>query len=359
MCEPMKPAPPVTRKRDEGAISVREQRVKYGGAGGIKSMNRTAGRAPGPGGGGEHVVGRLDTLVFPDPPALEAKLVQHALRGLIRRIGHRDHPGRPDGAQTVGDQRARRLGGDPRPQAPAPAGRRPRRPARPASGSARHAEERAVAARLHPPEAERLVVAPRSLQDAQAPALPRLRRGLHPGRAAHVSHHLGIDVERDQVGHVGRRPAGAGEDAASRASGTSRAPLLAHPARGRGRLDCPGPHGYCSSTQMLRSLPAPSVTLPPKEVLMRRVLILGFALLFVVGLGLVPPASAQTKDDTLVYALQSDIDNWDPPNSVLRESDHPRLPRLRPPGRARPQDPQGGAEPGTCPGRRSTTPPGR
>jgi peptide/nickel transport system substrate-binding protein len=29
---------------------------------------------------------------------------------------------------------------------------------------------------------------------------------------------------------------------------------------------------------------------------------------------------AQTKDDTLVYALQSDMQNWDPPNSVLRES---------------------------------------
>jgi peptide/nickel transport system substrate-binding protein len=34
------------------------------------------------------------------------------------------------------------------------------------------------------------------------------------------------------------------------------------------------------------------------------------------------PASlfAQTKDDTIVYALQSDVQNWDPPNSVLRES---------------------------------------
>ena len=29
---------------------------------------------------------------------------------------------------------------------------------------------------------------------------------------------------------------------------------------------------------------------------------------------------AQTKDDTIVYALQSDMQNWDPPNSVLRES---------------------------------------
>jgi hypothetical protein len=29
---------------------------------------------------------------------------------------------------------------------------------------------------------------------------------------------------------------------------------------------------------------------------------------------------AQTKDDTIVYALQSDIDTWDPPGSVLREA---------------------------------------
>ena len=31
-------------------------------------------------------------------------------------------------------------------------------------------------------------------------------------------------------------------------------------------------------------------------------------------------AAAQTKEDTLVYALQSDVDSWDPPNSVLREA---------------------------------------
>jgi peptide/nickel transport system substrate-binding protein len=29
---------------------------------------------------------------------------------------------------------------------------------------------------------------------------------------------------------------------------------------------------------------------------------------------------AQTRDETVVYALQSDVQNWDPPNSVLRES---------------------------------------
>jgi len=29
---------------------------------------------------------------------------------------------------------------------------------------------------------------------------------------------------------------------------------------------------------------------------------------------------AQTKDDTVVYAMQSDVQNWDPPNSVLREN---------------------------------------
>jgi peptide/nickel transport system substrate-binding protein len=31
-------------------------------------------------------------------------------------------------------------------------------------------------------------------------------------------------------------------------------------------------------------------------------------------------AFAQTKEDTLVYALQSDVDSWDPPASVLREA---------------------------------------
>ncbi len=31
-------------------------------------------------------------------------------------------------------------------------------------------------------------------------------------------------------------------------------------------------------------------------------------------------AAAQTTDDTIVYAIQSDMQNWDPPNSVLRES---------------------------------------
>src|SRR6266850_4470454 len=29
---------------------------------------------------------------------------------------------------------------------------------------------------------------------------------------------------------------------------------------------------------------------------------------------------AQTRDETVIYALQSDVQNWDPPNSVLRES---------------------------------------
>jgi peptide/nickel transport system substrate-binding protein len=51
---------------------------------------------------------------------------------------------------------------------------------------------------------------------------------------------------------------------------------------------------------------------------MCRVTILGLSLL----LGLLVPAAlrAQTKDDTVVYALQSDVNTWDPPNSVLREA---------------------------------------
>ena len=46
------------------------------------------------------------------------------------------------------------------------------------------------------------------------------------------------------------------------------------------------------------------------------------AMLLLLALVLVLPAApvAQTKDDTLVYALQSDVDSWDPPNSVLREA---------------------------------------
>src|SRR2546422_733169 len=42
--------------------------------------------------------------------------------------------------------------------------------------------------------------------------------------------------------------------------------------------------------------------------------------LFALVVSLPATATAQTKDDTLVYALQSDMQNWDPPNSVLRES---------------------------------------
>ena len=45
------------------------------------------------------------------------------------------------------------------------------------------------------------------------------------------------------------------------------------------------------------------------------------ALIVLVVLALsAPTASAQTRDDTVVYAIQSDMQNWDPPNSVLRES---------------------------------------
>ncbi len=57
-----------------------------------------------------------------------------------------------------------------------------------------------------------------------------------------------------------------------------------------------------------------------KEEVMARPLALGFALLLAFGLLAPAELQAQTKDDTLVYALQSDVQNWDPPNSVLRES---------------------------------------
>ncbi|HXJ81469.1 MAG TPA: ABC transporter substrate-binding protein [Candidatus Methylomirabilis sp.] len=54
--------------------------------------------------------------------------------------------------------------------------------------------------------------------------------------------------------------------------------------------------------------------------MMVRTFTLAGALLLAVAWGGVPTADAQTKDDTVVYALQSDVDTWDPPNSVLREA---------------------------------------
>jgi peptide/nickel transport system substrate-binding protein len=53
---------------------------------------------------------------------------------------------------------------------------------------------------------------------------------------------------------------------------------------------------------------------------MRRSMAIGCSVVLLLTLAWLPPAEAQTKDDTLVYALQSDIDTWDPPNSVLREA---------------------------------------
>ena len=53
---------------------------------------------------------------------------------------------------------------------------------------------------------------------------------------------------------------------------------------------------------------------------MRRTLTIVLALALSLGLADARDVSAQTKDDTVVYAVQGDIPNWDPPNSVLRES---------------------------------------
>src|SRR5213080_2938165 len=53
---------------------------------------------------------------------------------------------------------------------------------------------------------------------------------------------------------------------------------------------------------------------------MARATALGLVPLFVLALLTPADVLAQTKDDTIVYALQSDVQNWDPPNSVLRES---------------------------------------
>ena len=53
---------------------------------------------------------------------------------------------------------------------------------------------------------------------------------------------------------------------------------------------------------------------------MARALQLTVAFLVALVIALPGAAPAQTKEDTIVYALQSDVDNWDPPNSVLREA---------------------------------------
>ena len=53
---------------------------------------------------------------------------------------------------------------------------------------------------------------------------------------------------------------------------------------------------------------------------MARMLTLATVLLLALALGSARDTGAQTKDDTVVYALQSDVDTWDPPNSVLREA---------------------------------------
>jgi peptide/nickel transport system substrate-binding protein len=57
-----------------------------------------------------------------------------------------------------------------------------------------------------------------------------------------------------------------------------------------------------------------------KEDVMARAVTIGSLLLLALTLLTPTGVLAQTKDDTLVYALQSDVQNWDPPNSVLRES---------------------------------------
>jgi peptide/nickel transport system substrate-binding protein len=53
---------------------------------------------------------------------------------------------------------------------------------------------------------------------------------------------------------------------------------------------------------------------------MRRALFLALPVALALALAATLEAAAQTKDDTIIYAVQSDIPNWDPPNSVLRES---------------------------------------
>ena len=82
-----------------------------------------------------------------------------------------------------------------------------------------------------------------------------------------------------------------------------------------------------------------------KEDLMGRTATLGTALLL--AFTLITPADvlAQTKDDTLVYAAPERRPDLGSPQLRAPRERHPRLQRLRPPGRARPQDRQGGPEP--------------
>src|SRR5262245_53394196 len=55
-----------------------------------------------------------------------------------------------------------------------------------------------------------------------------------------------------------------------------------------------------------------------EDIMMHRVLA---AVALLAGVLAAPgPSQAQSKDDTVIYAIQSDMQNWDPPNSVLRES---------------------------------------
>ena len=51
---------------------------------------------------------------------------------------------------------------------------------------------------------------------------------------------------------------------------------------------------------------------------MGRPLAVVLAVMLVLGLALSGPVHAQTKEDTIVYSLQSDVYSWDPPASVLR-----------------------------------------
>src|SRR5688500_10844177 len=64
----------------------------------------------------------------------------------------------------------------------------------------------------------------------------------------------------------------------------------------------------------------PVLKVHQKEAHMRRSLAIGLVIVLAVAVGLIPPAGAQSREETLIYSLQSDVDNWDPPNSVLREA---------------------------------------
>ncbi len=235
----------------------------------------------------------------------------------------RGHGARPDcpgtsprplsarrGARTHGRRRPGRLGRN----APSPRGARETVadldvPAFRHRQKQTHAVEGSVVpARDDPPSAPALIAL-----DALPHPLHGLASGPHAGRAPHIAHHVLVAVERDQDRFVLGAEATRGKRAVSIIGGSfSRAPIAAGATVALTVLPA-------AAIVAARSPAAPRTDAQIEEAThMVRTFTLAIALLLALTLASVRPAAAQTKDDTIVYALQSDVDTWDPPNSVLR-----------------------------------------